>query len=74
MSHSRGSPRPDLDTAFKAFGAIGILMSVALTVGVLALTDPFGEYVAVSPALYGSLLSVALLAAVGYATHALRRR
>ena len=74
MSHSRGSPRPDLDRAFKTFGAIGILISVALTVGVLALTDPFGEYVAVSPALYGSLLSVALLTAVGYATHALRRR
>jgi len=74
MSHSRGSPRLDLDTAFKAFGAIGIAISVALVVLVLALTNPFGGYVDVSPAVYGSLLSAGLLAAVGYATYALRRR
>jgi len=74
MSHSRGSPRLDLDTAFKAFGAVGIAISVALVVVVFALTNPFGGYVDVSPAAYGSLLSAGLLAAVGYATYALRRR
>jgi hypothetical protein len=74
MSHSRGSPRLDLDTAFKAFGAVGIAISLALILGVFVLTDPFGEYVRVSPAVYGSLLSAGLLAAVGYAAYALRRR
>ncbi|WP_418286531.1 hypothetical protein [Halorubrum sp. DTA46] len=74
MSHGARSPRVDLDAVFKAFGAVGILISVALIVGVLALTDPFGEYVVTSPAVLGSLLSGALLVAVGYATYALRRR
>lgn len=74
MSHSRESPRLDLDTAFKAFGAVGIAVSLVLILGVFVLTDPFGEYVRVSPAAYGSLLSVGLLAAVGYAASALRRR
>ncbi|MDZ5810644.1 MprA protease, GlyGly-CTERM protein-sorting domain-containing form [Halorubrum sp. AD140] len=74
MSHSSGSPRIDLDAAFKAFGAVGILIAVVLTVGVLAVTDPFGEYVSTSPAVYGSLLSAVLLLAVGYAAYALRRR
>jgi len=83
MSHSTGSESHtsgresglfDLDAAFKAFGAVGILISVALTLGVFALTDPFGEFVTTSPAVFGSLLSAGLLAAVGYAAHALRRR
>ncbi|OYR41724.1 hypothetical protein DJ82_04780 [Halorubrum sp. Ib24] len=76
MSHSTGpeSRGLDLDTAFKAFGAVGILIAIALTVLVFALTNPFGGYVDVSPAVYGSLLSTGLLAAVGYATYALRRR
>jgi predicted benzoate:H+ symporter BenE len=76
MSHSTGpgSRGLDLDAAFKAFGAVGILISVALIVGVLALTDPFGEIVRASPAVFGSFLSAGLLAAVGYAAFALRRR
>ncbi|AZQ15191.1 MULTISPECIES: hypothetical protein [Halorubrum] len=76
MSHSTGheSRGLDLDAAFKVFGAVGIFISVALVVGVLALTDPFGEYVKASPAVYGSLLYGGLLAAVGYAVYALRRR
>ncbi|WP_050032170.1 hypothetical protein [Halorubrum halophilum] len=76
MNHSTApeSRGPDLDAAFKAFGAVGILISVALIVGVLALTDPFGEFVRTSPAVFGSLLSAGLLVAVGYATYALRRR
>jgi hypothetical protein len=74
MSHQQGSPRFDLDAAFKAFGAVGILISVALVVGVLALTDPFGDYVTASPAVLGSLLSAGLVAAVGYTASALRRR
>lgn len=53
---------------------MGILISVALIVGVLVLTDPFGELVRTSPAVFGSLLSAGLLVAVGYATYALRRR
>ncbi|OYR80013.1 hypothetical protein DJ71_15640, partial [Halorubrum sp. E3] len=64
----------DLDAAFKAFGAVGILIALVLIVGVLALTDPFGELVTTSPAVFGSLLSAGLLAAVGYAAYALRRR
>lgn len=74
MSHGARFPRVDLDAAFKAFGAVSILISLALIVGVLALTDPFGEYVATSPAVFGTLLSGALLVAVAYATYALRRR
>lgn len=63
MSHRSGSPRFDL-------AAVGIAISLALIVGVFALTDPFGEYVRASPAVFGTLLSVA----VGYAAYALRRR
>lgn len=74
MSHSSRSPRIDLDVAFKAFGAVTILIGVALTVGVLALTDPFGEFVRTTPAATGSLLFTGLLVAVGYAAYALRRR
>jgi len=74
MSHSSRPPRFDLDAAFKAFGAVGIAVSVALIVGVFALTDPFGEYVTASPAVLGTLLSAGLVVAVGYTTHALRRR
>lgn len=74
MSHGAKSKRLDVDTAFKAFGAVGILISAVLIVGVLALTDPFGDYVTTSPAVFGSLLSAVLLGAVGYATYALRRR
>ncbi|MFW5917310.1 MAG: hypothetical protein ACOCRD_02745 [Halorubrum sp.] len=74
MSHSAKAPRLDLDAAFKAFGAIGILISIVLLVAVFALSDPFGEYVTASPAVFGSLLSGVLLVAVGYAAYALRRR
>lgn len=74
MSHGAQSRRFDLDAAFKAFGAIGILISLVLIVGVTAATDPFGEYVTVSPAAYGTMLSVTLLASVAYATYELRRR
>ena len=74
MSHQPGSRGFDLDAAFKAFGAVGIAISLALIVGVFALTNPFGEYVTASPAVFGTLLSAALVAAVGYTTYALRRR
>ena len=76
MSHStrRGSRGIGLDAAFKAFGAVGILIAVALIVGILVLTDPFGGFVKTSPAVFGSLLSAGLLGAVGYAAYALRRR
>ena len=74
MSHQQGSRGFDLDAAFKAFGAVGIAISVALIVGVFALTDPFGDYVTASPAVLGTLLSAALVVAVGYTTYALRRR
>ncbi|MUW14758.1 hypothetical protein GJ633_08810 [Halorubrum sp. CBA1125] len=74
MSHQSTSPRFDLDAAFKAFGAIGILLSAVLIVGVFAMTDPFGAYVTTSPAVFGTLFSGALTVAVGYAAYALRRR
>ncbi|GAB7008725.1 hypothetical protein [Halorubrum trueperi] len=74
MSHGAKSSRLNLDAALKAFGAVGILIAVVLIVGVLALTDPFGDYVTTSPAVFGSLLSAGLLVAVGYAAYALRRR
>ncbi|QAU13754.1 hypothetical protein EKH57_14050 [Halorubrum sp. BOL3-1] len=74
MSHQPGPRRFDLDAAFKAFGAVGIAISVALVVVVFALTDPFGDFVTASPAVLGTLLSVILVAAVGYTTYALRRR
>ncbi|MEZ3162665.1 hypothetical protein ABNG03_16345 [Halorubrum sp. RMP-47] len=74
MSHQQGSSRFDLDAAFKTFGAVGIAISVALVLAVFALTDPFGEYVTASPALFGTVLSGVLVVAVGYTTYALRRR
>jgi hypothetical protein len=74
MSHQSGSGRFDLDAAFKTFGAVGIAISLALIMAVFALTDPFGSYVTASPAVLGTLLSGVLVVAVGYTTHALRRR
>ncbi|WP_423995581.1 hypothetical protein [Halorubrum trapanicum] len=74
MSHQSGSSGFDLDAAFKTFGAVGIAISLALVVGVFALTDPFGDYVTASPAVFGTLLSAALVVAVGYTAYALRRR
>jgi hypothetical protein len=74
MSHQSASSGFDLDAAFKAFGAVGIAISVALVLVVFALTDPFGDLVTASPAVFGTLLSAGLVAAVGYTTHALRRR
>ena len=74
MSHQQGSQGFDLDAAFKAFGAVGIAISLALILAVFALTDPFGSYVTASPAVFGTLLSGALVVAVGYTTYALRRR
>ncbi|ELZ48704.1 hypothetical protein C464_06758 [Halorubrum coriense DSM 10284] len=74
MSHQKGSSGFDLDAAFKTFGAVGIAISVALILAVFALTDPFGEYVTASPALFGTVLSALLVVAVGYTTYALRRR
>ena len=74
MSHSSRSVPLDLDTAFKAFGAVAILIAVSLTVGVLVLTDPFGEYVTTTPAAIGTVLFTGLLAAVAYAASTLGRR
>jgi hypothetical protein len=73
MSHSTQSPRISLDAAFKAFGAVTILIGVVLTVGVVVVTNPFADYVTATPAMAGSLLFTGLLAAVGYAAYALRR-
>ena len=73
MSHQRRSGRVDLDTAFKAFGAVGILIAVVLAVGVTAMTAPLGGIVETTPAVFGSVLFTAILIAVGYAAYALRR-
>lgn len=64
----------DLDAAFKAFGAVAILIAVTLSVAVIALTDPFGEYVTASPAAMASLLFAGLLVVTGYTAYTLRRR
>lgn len=64
----------DLDAAFKAFGAVAILIAVVLSLAVIALTDPFGEYVAASPAAIASVLFAGLLVVTGYTAYTLRRR
>jgi len=64
----------DLDTAFKAFGAVAILIAVTLSLAVIALTDPFGEYVTMSPAAMASLLFAGLLVVTSYTAYTLRRR
>lgn len=63
-----------LDAVFKGFGAVMIAVAAVLSVGVVALTDPFGTLVTTTPAATGSLLFTALLTAVGYAAYTLRRR
>ncbi|MES3161694.1 MAG: hypothetical protein PPP55_09025 [Halorubrum sp.] len=74
MSHQSRSSGQRLDSAFKTFGAVAILIAVLLSVAVIALTDPFGEYVTATPAAMGSLLFGGLLGAVGYAAYMLRRK
>ena len=64
----------DLDAAFKAFGAVAILIAVVLSLAVIALTDPFGEYVTASPAAIASLLFAGLLVVTSYTAYTLRRR
>ncbi len=74
MSSQSRVSRLDLDAAFKAFGAVAILIAVTLSFAVIALTDPFGEYVAASPAAIASVLFAGLLAVTGYTAYTLRRR
>ncbi len=75
MSYGRRpSTRLDLDTAFKAFGAVAILIAVVVAGAVIALTDPFGGLVTASPAIVGTVAFTVLLVAVGYTTFALRAR
>ncbi len=75
MSYSQqGTGRIDLDVAFKAFGAVGILIAVVLTGAVVALTDPFGGLINASPAVIGTVAFTLLLLAVGYTTFELRSR
>ncbi|SNR26347.1 hypothetical protein [Halorubrum vacuolatum] len=64
--------RIDLDAAFKAFGAVGILIAVVLTGTVVVLTNPFGGLITASPAVIGTVAFTLLLVAVGYTTFALR--
>jgi len=74
MNRQFRSSRLDLDAAFKAFGAVAILIAVVLSVAVIALTDPFGAYVTMSPAAMASILFAGLLAVTGYTAYTLRRR
>ncbi len=73
MSHQSRSSGQRLDAAFKLFGAVAILIAVLLSVAVIALTDPLGEYVIPTPAVAGSLVFGGLLVAVSYAAYTLRR-
>lgn len=63
-----------LDTAFKLFEAVGIAIAVLLAAAVILLTDPFGAFVTMSPAVVGTVLFTVLSLAVGYAAYALRAR
>jgi len=74
MSSRSRSSRLDLDTVFKGFDVVAILIAIALSFAVIALTGPFGEYVSTSPVAIASVLFGALLVATGYAAYALRRR
>lgn len=73
MSHQPSSSGRRLDAAFKAFGAVAILVAILLSVAVIALTDPLGAYVMTTPAAAASLVFGGLLVAVGYAAYTLRR-
>lgn len=61
----------DLDTVFKVFGAVGIAIGIVLSVVVVLVSTPVGEFVADSPGIVGTavfsllLLSVAALLARG---------
>jgi len=74
MSSQSRFSRLDLDAVFKGFGAVTILIAVALSFAVIALTDPFGEYVSTSPVVMASVLFGALLVVTGYTAYTLRRR
>ncbi|GAB7091648.1 hypothetical protein JCM18237_19190 [Halorubrum luteum] len=74
MSHQRRTDgRVDLDTIFKAFGAVGILIAVVLAGGVIALTAPLGGIVETTPAVFGSVIFTVILLVVAYAAYSLRR-
>lgn len=72
MSRRPDPSRFDRGAVVALIGAVAV--SLALVVVVLVPTNPFGGYVAASPAIVGTLLFGALTVAVGYAAHALRRR
>ena len=74
MNRQFRSSRFDLDAAFKLFGAVAILIAVVLSVVVVALTDPLGEYVTFTPAAMGSMLFAGLLIVTSYTAYTLRRR
>ena len=73
MSHQNESARIDLDTVFKIFGVVAILIGVVLTVVVIALSDPFGTAVSLSPVVFGTFLFTGLLVAVMYLAYTMRR-
>ncbi|GAB6878373.1 hypothetical protein JCM17823_06470 [Halorubrum gandharaense] len=74
MSQTIRPRRIDLDSAFKLFGAVAIAIAAALTIGVLLLTDPFGELVTTAPLAMGTAGFGALLLLVTYTTHVLGDR
>jgi len=74
MNRQFRSSRFNLDAAFKAFGAVAILIAVVLSLAVIALTDPFGEFVTTSPAAMASILFAGLLVVTSYTAYTLRRR
>lgn len=74
MNRQFRSLRLDLDAVFKTFGAVAILIAVVLSVTVIALTDPLGEYVTITPAATASMLFTGLLVVTSYTAYALRRR
>mgnify|MGYP005859235137 CR=1 FL=1 len=74
MNRQFRSSRFDLDAAFKAFGAIAIVIAVVLSVAVVALTDPLGEYVTITPTAMASMLFAGLLVVTSYTAYTLRRR
>lgn len=74
MSQTTQNRRIDLDGVFKLFGAVAIAIALALIIGVILLTDPFGAFVTAAPLVVGTVGFGVLLVFVAYTTHMLGDR
>ena len=69
-THSR-KPRGALDAFFTVFGAVSVLLAIALTIVVVGTTVPWGTVVAATPAVAATAVFTLLLFVVGYGVYAM---